>query len=288
MRLAGLVQDQCDTLSTDGLMPQRKQIAQSQTAGIADSDPGWQQHAVLAGQRTPRHIRCHRKQQPKLAVSPRPDNRKEVLDTANRPCTLVHQQTLSDCGTAQCPEHASVVVYGGGREAMKSSSQIGVDVRDRQVDDVPVHLAGQNDQLLPIPLRGSASQGVGLSVGNEGDGASSVRGLCGGELRDSTGFSGRWNTLRKIATLGHSAPLAQLDRIGGNGWDMRPSREGRSTILGALLFLATSAADLAGTLGELATLVLLGHFRSARSRWSRYRSPRPRLEAGPFPQEVNK
>ena len=171
---------------------------------------------------------------------------------------------------------------------MKSISEIAVDAVDGQVADFPGQAACQHKQLFPIPMRGSASQGVGLSVGNEGDGSSSVRGLCGGELRDSTGFSGGWNGLRKIATLGHRAPLAQLDRIGGDGWDMRPSREGRTTILCALLRGTLAAGKLASALGDIATLVLLGHIGSARFRWRRYRFPRPRLEAGPFPPEVNK
>jgi hypothetical protein len=51
-----------------------------------------------------------------------------VLDTADRACTIVHQQAVAQGGSSQGGQHPAMVVNRGGGEMTESIRQVRIDV----------------------------------------------------------------------------------------------------------------------------------------------------------------
>ncbi len=270
MMLPRFLQNRCQPIPSQGVVGNGQQIPEAQAAAVGHQDPRWQQDSVRAMQRTPRHLRGYRKQMAHLVMGPSSDHRKGVLDTADRACTIVHQQAVSEGGFSQGTEHTPVVMHGGGGEMTESVRQVRIDPIDSQIGHSPRQSLGQDDQLLGVSGAGAHPHGVvngevsevlghGVSLGGRGKNVHPL---------GTVGHPG------KIATILHMAPLAQLDRVGRSsplsGWLSRILRGAVLASLVTIIFLhgvGTLLTFLAlGQLGRAAVLFRRGLRRDSVRR----------------------
>ena len=256
MLLPRFLQNRSQTIPSQGIVGDGQHVPQPQAAAVANLNPCWKQDSVRAVKRTPRHLCGHRKQCSHLFMGPRADHRKGVLDTANRPCTIVHQEAVAEGGSSQGGQHPAMVVDRGGGEVIQSMSQVRIDIGDGQVANPPSEPLGHHNELLPVSGASPRLEGVSLRelshshvvIGNFVD-----LGV-GGETTPSCGSS------KPSAILGsHNAPLAQLDSVGR----CSPPRGWLARILGgAVLALLVVVIFLHGV-GTLLTLLALGQLGRA-------------------------
>ena len=256
MRLASFLQHSSQTIPSQGIVGNGQQIPEPQAAGVAHQNPCGKQDSVRAMQRTPRHLFGHRKQCAHLFMGPRANHRKGVLDTANRPCTIVHYKAVAEGGSSQGGQHPAMVVDRGGGEMIQSMSQVRIDVGDGQVANPPGEPLGQHNELLPVSGASPRLEGVSLRELSESHVVfgKSVDLVEGGQTTPSFG------SIKPYAILSdHMAPLAQLDRVGR----CSPPRGWLARILGgAVLALLVVVIFLHGV-GTLLTLLALGQLGRA-------------------------
>lgn len=256
MLLPRFLQNRSQAIPAKGIVGDGQHVSQPQPAAVAHLNPCWKQDSVRAVKRTPRHLCGHRKQCSHLFMGPRADHRQGVLDTANRPCTIVHHKAVAEGGSSQGGQHPAMVVDRGGGEVIQSMSQVRIDVGDGQVGNPPSEPLGHHNELLPVSGAGPRLEGVSLRELSHshvvfGNFVDLVE---GGETTPSCGIR------KPSAILGsHMAPLAQLDRIGRwsplSGWLARILR-------GAVLALLVTVIFLHGV-GTLLTLLALGQLGRA-------------------------
>lgn len=272
MRLLSLLQHGCQPIPAQGVVGDRQHVAQPQAAAVAHQNPRGKQDLVRTMQRTPRHLRGHRKQVTHFVMGPCANEWQGVLDTANRPCTIVHQQAVSEGGFPQGTEHTPVVVDCGGSKMIQGMREVRIDVGDGQVANPPAESLSHHNELLSVAGASPHSEGVRLSVLPDG------HGVCGnfvdldegGETTPSCGFR------KSPAILGsHKAPLAQLDSVGRSG----PPRGWLSRIVEGAFLALLVALIFCQAVGTLLTLLALGQFGRALvlvRRVSRRESVRPK------------
>jgi len=260
MLLPRFLQNRSQTIPSQGIVGDGQHVTQPQAAGVAHQNPRWQQDAVRAMQRTPRHLRGYRKQLPHLSVRPSADHRQSVFDTPDRPCTIVHQKAVAQGGFPQGTEHTPVVVNRGGGEMIQSLGQVGVDVIDGQIGHPPGESLRQHNELLSVAGRSPRAEGIGSGelLQSHGEFAGTVwsvsHGVGGKDIPpcDSANPPGMLNG-------SHRAPLAQLDSVGRSipptGWISR-------IIRGAVIALLVTLIFLHGV-GTLLTLLALGQLGRA-------------------------
>jgi len=259
MLLASFLQNRSQAISPQGVVGDCQQITQPQPAAVAHQNPRGQQHFVRAMQRTPRHLRGYRKQVSHLLVSPSTDHRKIVFDSADRTCTIVHQQAVPEGGFAKGAKHSSVVVDRGGGEMTQRFGEVGIDVVDCQITHPPRQPLGQDNELLRVAGTSPRTEGIGSRKIRQGHGfcglkISGVIPAPGGE--DIAHFQSA-NPPGMIQF--RMAPLAQLDSVGRrippSGWISRIIRGAVLASLVTLLFLHA--------VGTLLTLLALGQLGRA-------------------------
>lgn len=256
MLLPRFLQNRSQTIPSQGIVGDGQHVPQPQAAAVANLNPCWKQDSVRAVKRTPRHLCGHRKQCSHLFMGPRADHRKGVLDTANRPCTIVHQEAVAEGGSSQGGQHPAMVVDRGGGEVIQSMSQVRIDIGDGQVANPPSEPLGHHNELLPVSGASPRLEGVSLRELSHSHivFGKSVDLVEGGDTTPTSG------TVQPPAILpAHNAPLAQLDRIGRSG----PHSGWLSRIVeGALLALLVTLIFF-HAVGTLLTLLALGQFGRA-------------------------
>ena len=257
MWLAGLPQHSLQAIATELVMSNRQEVTEPQPAAVADQNPCRQQQSVRAADRTPRHLRGYRKQVTQLLMAPRPNEGWVALDSADRACTLVHQQAVAEGGLTQGGEHPAVILDGGGSQMFERVREVAVDPVDCQVAGKPGQAFGQDDQLLAVAGRGSARSSVLRREVQESHGG--VRQGASPEGATYPAYADR-QPPRKFGTIASWAPLAQLSRRCAAG--LQP-------ILRAAILGAVATACLAYAFGTAITLVLLGQFGRARVEFRR-------------------
>ena len=256
MLLPRFLQNRSQTIPSKGIVGDGQQIPEPQTAAVTHQNPCGKQDSVRAMQRTPRRLRGYRKQMRHLVMSPRADHRQGVLDTPDRPCTIVHYQAVSEGGSSQGGQHPAMVMNRGGGEMTKSIRQVGVDVADGQVGHPPREPLCKHNELLTVSGGRPRLEGVSLrelthSHGGFGDCVNLVE---GGQITPSTG------TIKTPAILSdHKAPLAQLDRIGR----CSPPRGWLARIVGGAVLALLALLIYLHAVGTLLTLLALGQFGRA-------------------------
>ena len=256
MLLPRFLQDRCQPIPSQGIVGNCQQITQTQAAAVAHQDPCRQQDSVRAMQRTPRHLCGYRKQVPKLVMGPSADHRKGVLDTADRPCTIVHQEAVAQGGSSQGGQHPSMIVNRGGGEMTESIRQVGIDVGDSQLAHPPGEAFGQDDQLLAVAGTSSRPESIVLCKLSERHAAfcSSVDPVVAGEITPSCQSS------KPFAIFSpHNAPLAQLDRVGRSG----PLHGWLSRIIRGVTLALLAVSIFLNGVGTLLTLLALGQLGRA-------------------------
>ena len=274
MRLASFLQHRSQTIPAQGIVGNGQQIPEPQPAAVAHQNPCRQQDSVRAIERTPRHLRGYRKQVTHLLMGPRANHRQAVLDTADRPCTIVHYKAVAQGGFPQGGQHPAVVVNRGGGEMIQSCGQVGIDVVYSQIGHPPGESLRQHNELLRVSGGSPRAEGIGSGEINQGH--AGFEGLDGG----ATGTVGgknipHWDCANPPGKIGsHKAPLAQLDSIGRSGppsgWLSRILKGGVLALLVALIFLHG-----VGTLLTLLALGQLGRAAVLFRRVSRRESLRP-------------
>jgi len=274
MLLPRFLQDRRQTIPSEGIVGDGQHIPEPQAGTVAHQNPCGKQDSVRAMQRTPRHIRGYRKQVTHLRMSPRADHRQTVFDTADRACTIVHQQAVAQGGFPQGTEHTPVVVDCGGSEMIQSCGQVSVDVIDGQIGHPPREPLGQDDELLRVTGGSPRAEGVGFGKINQGH--AEFAGTGGGGCGTTGGkIIPHWACANPPGMIrSHKAPLAQLDRVGRSvppsGWISRMIR-------GAVLASLVTVIFLHGV-GTLLTFLALGQLGRAAvlfRRVSRRESLRP-------------
>lgn len=280
MLLASFLQNRSQAIPSQGVVGDGQHVAQPQAAAVAHQNPRRQQDAVRAMQRTPRHLCGYRKQVPHLSMRPRADHRQGVFDTADRACTIVHQQAVSEGGFAKGAEHSSVVVNRGGGEMTQRFGEVGIDVVDCQITYPPMQSLGQDKELLRVAGTSPRTEGIGPRKIRQGHGfcgvkISGVIPALGGE--DIAHFQSA-NPPGMIQF--RMAPLAQLDSVGRSvppsGWISRIIHAAVLASLVAVLFL--------NAVGTLLTLLALGQLGRAAVLFRRFfgRDSVRRTEAASF------
>jgi hypothetical protein len=205
-------------------------------------------------------------------MGPRADQRKRVLDTPDRPCTIVHQQAVLEGGLSQGAEHPAMVVNRGGGEMTEGMRQVRIDPIDGQVGYPPREALGQHNELLSVAGASPYPEGVSLRELSESHVVfgKSVDLVEGGETTPTFG------SIKAPAILAnHMAPLAQLDRVGRSGppsgWLSRILGAAAMTILVLLLFFHATATAM--------VFLALGQFGRALVAFRRWRDSVRRTEA---------
>ena len=147
---AGLSENECHSIATEGVMPNRKQITEPKATAVGHRDPCGKQDSPRAGVSAAPKARRHRHQVTNLNVAPRSRQGKRALDATNRLCTIVHYQPVSEGCPPKGDQHPAVVQNCGRGEAMESLSQVAVNVLDGQVGSRPGQPLGQNPELLNV------------------------------------------------------------------------------------------------------------------------------------------
>ena len=259
MLLPRFLQNRSQAVPSQGIVGDGQHIPEPQAGTVAHQNPCREQDLVRAMQRTPRHLCGYRKQVTHLSVRPRADHRQAVLDTADRACTIVHQQAVAQGGFPQGAEHTPVIVNRGGGEMIQSCGQVSVDVIDSQIGHPPREPLGQDDELLRVAGGSPHAEGIGSGEINQGHGGfagtgGGVTGTVGGEIIP------HWACANPPGKIGsHRAPLAQLDRVGRSvppsGWISR-------ILQGAVLASLVTIIFLHGV-GTLLTFLALGQLGRA-------------------------
>ena len=273
MGSARFSQNQSELVAPDLIVGDAQHVTETKPTGIADQNPGWQQHAVRTSQRTPRHLRGYRKQVPQFLMRPRTDERRVGLDSAEGPTyTDVHYEAVAESGLAEGVQHSPVILHGGRSQPVKSVGQVSVDTLLGQVASQPRQALAQDEKLLSVAGGSPDASSVSAGKINQRDH------FCyelGAALEGEEYLSGGTHLPpRKSATIPPSAsraPLAQLSRAGG-WW-------GKATaallpIISLFWWVLLASAIVLNASATAATLFLLGHLGGARSELRKARFPR--------------